>query len=222
VNKTKIDYADYSWNPVYGCRNGCPYCYARRYCERFGKSFEPHWVQKNFDRPMPKEPSIIFVNSMSDICWWDGVWIEQVISQCASNPQHIFLFLTKDPTVYYNTQFRILENVWYGFTATNNDEVMNRQVHMYDFDQVWCSAEPLLGAIESLDDHLVKWLVVGAMTGAGATPVREDWVGAAFQYDGCSIFAKDNMPAWTWEIYDRSILREYPPEMLRHLGRDST
>lgn len=35
-NKTKIDWADATWNPVTGCLHGCEYCYARRIAERFG------------------------------------------------------------------------------------------------------------------------------------------------------------------------------------------
>ena len=33
--KTKIDWADATWNPVTGCLHGCEYCYARRIAERF-------------------------------------------------------------------------------------------------------------------------------------------------------------------------------------------
>ena len=36
MDKTKIDWADASWNPVTGCMRGCEYCYARRIAERFG------------------------------------------------------------------------------------------------------------------------------------------------------------------------------------------
>lgn len=32
----KIDWTDYTFNPVTGCYHGCPYCYARRIAERFG------------------------------------------------------------------------------------------------------------------------------------------------------------------------------------------
>lgn len=35
MNKTKIDWADYTFNPVTGCRHGCPYCYARTMSKRF-------------------------------------------------------------------------------------------------------------------------------------------------------------------------------------------
>lgn len=34
-NKTKIDWADSTWNPVTGCLHGCEYCYARRIAKRF-------------------------------------------------------------------------------------------------------------------------------------------------------------------------------------------
>lgn len=34
-SKTKIDWADATWNPVTGCLYGCEYCYARRIAERF-------------------------------------------------------------------------------------------------------------------------------------------------------------------------------------------
>lgn len=36
MDKTKIDWADASWNPVTGCMHGCEYCYARKIAERFG------------------------------------------------------------------------------------------------------------------------------------------------------------------------------------------
>jgi protein gp37 len=35
VNKTKIDWADMTWNPVTGCLHGCEYCYARKIARRF-------------------------------------------------------------------------------------------------------------------------------------------------------------------------------------------
>jgi protein gp37 len=35
MNKTKIDWADSTWNPVTGCLNDCEYCYARQIAQRF-------------------------------------------------------------------------------------------------------------------------------------------------------------------------------------------
>lgn len=35
MNRTKIDWADRTWNPVTGCFNDCTYCYARKIANRF-------------------------------------------------------------------------------------------------------------------------------------------------------------------------------------------
>lgn len=36
MKKTKIEWADSTWNPVTGCLHDCPYCYARGIAKRFG------------------------------------------------------------------------------------------------------------------------------------------------------------------------------------------
>ena len=41
MKKTKIDWADSTWNPVTGCLHGCEYCYARKIAERFGGAWRP-------------------------------------------------------------------------------------------------------------------------------------------------------------------------------------
>jgi len=41
MNKTKIEWATMTWNPVTGCFHNCPYCYAARYVNRFGLRFAP-------------------------------------------------------------------------------------------------------------------------------------------------------------------------------------
>lgn len=35
MNKTKIEWCDFTYNPVTGCRHKCEYCYARRQAQRF-------------------------------------------------------------------------------------------------------------------------------------------------------------------------------------------
>lgn len=35
MNDTKIEWCESTWNPVTGCRHGCPYCYARGIAQRF-------------------------------------------------------------------------------------------------------------------------------------------------------------------------------------------
>ena len=51
MNKTKIDWADSTWNPVTGCLHGCEYCYARKVAERFdGKADKTLYMQLK-DKP---------------------------------------------------------------------------------------------------------------------------------------------------------------------------
>lgn len=45
--KTKIDWADATWNPVTGCLHGCEYCYARRIAERFGSKQKPESIERS-------------------------------------------------------------------------------------------------------------------------------------------------------------------------------
>lgn len=35
MNKSKIEWTDYTWNPITGCLHDCPYCYARKISKRF-------------------------------------------------------------------------------------------------------------------------------------------------------------------------------------------
>lgn len=138
LTKTKIEWTDYVWNPVWGCQSNCPYCYARKIAKRFAKSiakkeyqgyeykgvihitdfekwiklFAPVWIKSNFNREFPKKMSMIFVNSMSDIHWWKEEWMRMVLYKIKKYPQHIFQFLTKFPEVYQKYKFP--ENCWLG------------------------------------------------------------------------------------------------------------
>lgn len=41
MDKTKIEWADATWNPVTGCFHGCEYCYARKIAQRFAPACTP-------------------------------------------------------------------------------------------------------------------------------------------------------------------------------------
>ncbi len=34
MNRSRIEYCNFSWNPVTGCRHSCPYCYAAKQAKR--------------------------------------------------------------------------------------------------------------------------------------------------------------------------------------------
>src|SRR5947209_18261617 len=78
-DKSKIEWTDATWNPVRGCSKispGCKNCYAETFAERFrgGKGhpyergFDLRLVPEKLTEPMKwSQPSMVFVNSMSDL-----------------------------------------------------------------------------------------------------------------------------------------------------------
>lgn len=129
MKKTKIEWADVTWNPVTGCCHDCPYCYARRIAERFGShmetenmieltapeekpdgaiapfpfDFAPTFHRYRLDEPRRvKKPRTIFVCSMADLFgeWVPDEWIKAVFDACEAAPRHRYLFLTKNPARY--------------------------------------------------------------------------------------------------------------------------
>lgn len=112
-DKTKIEWADATWNPVTGCSKvspGCQHCYAETLSLRYGWTKKP-WTAANaaenvvchperLDIPLKwKRPRRIFVNSMSDLFHEqvpDG-FVTRVWWTMHHAPHHIFQILTKRP-----------------------------------------------------------------------------------------------------------------------------
>lgn len=129
MEKTKIEWAESTWNPVTGCYHDCPYCYARTMVHRFGDPDAEHTESVELDTPRigvdgkrkayptgftptlhryrlgdyeKKTGRTIFVCSMADLFgkWVPDSWIEEVFAACEKAPQHRYLFLTKNPARY--------------------------------------------------------------------------------------------------------------------------
>jgi protein gp37 len=201
VNRTKIEWCDYTWNPVTGCLHGCAYCYARRLSERFGRSFLPTLHEDRLGKPAKVEkPSRIFVCSMADLFgeWVPWEWIEAVLGIVQACSWHTFIFLTKDPKRL--AEFNPWpENCWVGATATNN---VDKEKAIFQFSMVeakvkFLSLEPLLGPVQiNRRDRHLNWVIVGAMTGPRAVKPEAQWVKRLIQ--GCQaaeipVFLKDNL-----------------------------
>jgi len=95
----KIDWTDYTWNPVSGCNHGCQYCYMLRMEKRFPGIMTPAFHENRMkDITGLKNPSKIFVGSSGDMWgkWVNSKWISTVINATALSPKHTFQFLTKN------------------------------------------------------------------------------------------------------------------------------
>jgi protein gp37 len=76
-------------------------CSAQRLAERY-YNFEPTWIEENFQKDFPKKPSMIFIDSMSDICWWEQEWVDRVVQRIFDEYNHTFIVLTKRPDLAGN------------------------------------------------------------------------------------------------------------------------
>lgn len=52
--KGKIEYLDYTWNPITGCLHNCPYCYAEKITKRFGSNYINDGALHYLGEPMYK------------------------------------------------------------------------------------------------------------------------------------------------------------------------
>lgn len=112
MNKTTIEWTDYTWNPVTGCHKvspGCKNCYAETLTNRFAKT----WGVKSFRDVVMHEDRLsepeknkkkwagkkVFVCSMSDLFQEDVPFefIAKVYSKMYAHPNTTFQILTKRP-----------------------------------------------------------------------------------------------------------------------------
>ena len=191
MTQTKIEWVarkdckqGYTWNPVYGCRNGCEYCYARRIAKRFPDRFGdfnvPHWVEENYRslQRLPEIPSMIFVNSMSDLKYWEKTWFSQVLHMIRAYPEHRYFFLTKHPHVYEGIPYP--DNCWLGATVTNTHELKKAEgIFSVLPGKKYLSIEPIHESVSvSSICRFVSWIIVGAETGnrKGKIVPQSSWI----------------------------------------------
>ena len=201
MNKTKIEWCDYTWNPITGCKRDCFYCYAKKMRHRFYP--EVKWsdlmlFDERWDEPLKvKKPTKIFVGSMSDICYWRNADIHNLIHIVRCCPQHTFQLLTKDYSFYDKWVFP--ENCWLGITVEQPLTYGNaRKVGGFFRHKGvrFISYEPLLFNPRTWDG--IDWIIVGAMTGqlAKMYPVKREWIQNIINQTrnaNIPLFIKDNV-----------------------------
>lgn len=172
-DKTKIEWADATWNPITGCSKiseGCEHCYAERMAKRFPKiypnGFKPTFHEKRLEEPLHwKEPRRIFVCSMGDLFHEDVSieWIYRVFDIMRRRQQHTFLLLTKRPErakaltetmlrFYYpelkHALTTLFPHVWLGVTIESIENLGRAEVALQTgFAHKFVSLEPLLSSV---------------------------------------------------------------------------
>ena len=199
MNITKIEWCDYTWNPVVGCKHGCKYCYAKRLNDRF--HFIEDWGKPEYLHDRIREPyklrksATIFVGSMCDLFgdWVPDYWIRDIINVCEALPQHTFMFLTKKPLRYKHFEFPI--NCYLGTTATQLQERyrIQRLINSTNGNVIYVSVEPLLGEFFADSFNGIDKVIVGAMTGPNAIKPEKEWINS-INHD--NIFWKENIKSY--------------------------
>lgn len=212
MNSSAIEFCDFTWNPITGCSFGCPYCYARKFSDRYKlqknfsiAEFHPERLKEKFPG-LPKNRNriaqiispdrpVIFVGSMCDI-FSMGVeieWVEQIIDVITKTPTHLFLMLSKRPIGYVDSDYiiKIPDNMICG-TSIEKASLMGRIDALNEFEgRKWVSVEPLMSRFDQVDFSGMDFVVVGAMTG-GPKPVipQKEW---ALSVKHERVFFKDNI-----------------------------
>ena len=108
LSTTNIDWTEKTWNPVTGCTKispGCLHCYAERMAHRcqcmglakYKNNFELTIHPDTLQEPLKiKKPTMIFVNSMSDLFHKDVPlgFIQDVFDVMGKAKQHTFQVLS--------------------------------------------------------------------------------------------------------------------------------
>ena len=242
---TSIEWAQWSWNPITGCKHDCPYCYARDIAQRFThlyrNGFDPSiWparfaAPQNTTVPAKSEHDTayrnVFTGSMADIFgrWVPEEWITMVIDRVRDNPQWNFLFLTKFPQRVHEFG-EMPENAWMGTTVDCQERVANAEKAFAKMGGgiKWLSIEPMLTPLKFTRLDLFDWVVIGGASPSVQTPrwvPPFDWIADLHEQArkaGCAVYHKDNLG-----MGDEMRLKEFPwesrdekqlPDALKYLG----
>lgn len=183
---------------------GCAHCYAERMSARLASMAEgaspgrkihylhvinekKRWngrleqVDEALDDPLRwKQPSVIFVNSMSDL-FHENVsfeYIKRVFAVMTQAHWHTFQILTKrsERLLDLSPQLTWSKNIWQGVSVESAD-------YRFRIDHLrktganikFLSLEPLLGPLGELNLTGIHWAIVGGESGPGARSMLADW-----------------------------------------------
>ncbi len=193
MSNTKIEWSEYTWNPITGCdkvSSGCKNCYAERMAKRlkamknrrYVNGFDVTIHEDLFNVPLKlRQPKLIFVCSMSDLFHEDipAETIYKLFDIMEKASIHTFQVLTKraERLQLLFDDRQIPDNIWVGISI-ENDSVLNRIEHLnaINANTKFVSFEPLLGSVKDIDLSDVAWAIVGGESGPHSRPMKEQWV----------------------------------------------
>lgn len=185
-----IEWAQWSWNPVTGCKHDCPYCYARdialgarmQQASLYPNGWEPTLRSNSLGTPesmrVPAQAQTdtryrnVFTCSMADLFgrWVPASWIDAVMATVRDSPEWNFLFLTKFPQRL--AECEIPDNAWMGTTVDLQARVASAEKAFAKMGGKikWLSVEPMLEPLHFDHLELFDWVVIGGSSKSEQTP----------------------------------------------------
>ncbi len=196
MNRTGIEWCDYTWNPITGCSpvsEGCRNCYARGLHEQRRKALLegkklPEYYRKPFeelqfhadrlDHPKGvRKPGRVFVGSVTDLGHKDITPMQLVdVGQAMKRaPWHTYIVLTKRPGPWMRY---LPDSCWFGVTVEMKKCLWRVSAlnHYAPAGAVrFVSVEPMLEYL-TLAGMWPDWVIAGPETGKGARDYRGWWI----------------------------------------------
>lgn len=180
INISGVPWATHKWKPYDGCPRGCDYCYAARDFKRY-RHLKPEmkndfsnvtFFERDFNRPFPKKPALIFMSESTDPEYWGFKNSNRIWGRIADNPQHTFILLTKGELVVgcWFQVFRKLKNLWFGLTINSTKDMhVAKPLGLIPNNVKFLSVEPIKEEIPlgHFDFDSIDWLIVGGQSGPG-------------------------------------------------------
>lgn len=202
--KSKIEWTERTWNVSTGCNKvspGCANCYAERMAKRqkamgnYPEGFKFTLRYERFNQPLHwKKPSIIFINSMSDLFHKDFPFdeIDKVFEVIKKTPYHTYQILTKRAERmygYFHSRGPAPGNAWIGVTVEDQERAIERIPYLLQIPGPvrFLSCEPLLGPLDipsivaghvvsGKQSYGINWIIAGGESGPKARPVNPEWI----------------------------------------------
>lgn len=202
MNRTKIEWCDYTWNPIVGCSpasEGCENCYAAALSRRFGWPWgSAHFMPERLDEPARvRKPSRVFVCSMGDFGHEtvNPAWREVVYKAMWAARQHTYIILTKRPGKWLRT---VPAGVWLGVTVESQENIWRWERLKKEGGGRFIrfvSVEPMLGPVSFASDaDRPEWVIAGPETGPKARRCEGAWIDALAAESPCFF---DKRECWT-------------------------
>jgi protein gp37 len=227
--KRGIEWTDYTWNPVGGCRHACKWempdgsvaqCYAKSVAEGVAMAAYPEGFEYHYFKPMIldepyklKTPSRIFLDSMSDLMghWVPDDDIRRVFDACRAADWHQFQLLTKNPARLLQFAGDIPENVWIGVSLPPTFMWGKRLSHVQQA-RLFAKTLRIIGDLQPLPN--IKWLSLEPLS-FDAAPIMAanmdklpDWIVIGAASNGRNLYQPD--PAHVGRILHIADMRQIP------------